>query len=79
MSEPVRPTDVEAPEIAPQDRFIAPDQPEDPAARLDQVEPDEALDEQPSEGSGQATSTDRDEVDEEVAESFPASDPPATP
>ena len=79
MTEQDRPSDIEAPEIEPQDRFISPDQPEDDATRLTETEPDPALDEEPDDrerGSRRDEAEDR--VDEESEQSFPASDPPPT-
>ena len=78
MSEQPRPTDIEAPEIEPQDRFIAPQQPEDQAQRLDDVEPDPALEEgedDPASEPGPEPAGDK--VDRESEQSFPASDPPS--
>lgn len=81
MPDPDRPSDIEAPEIEPQDRFITPDQPEDDASRLASAEPDPALEEQPEDPprapAGPDPATDDEKRDQEVEQSFPASDPPA--
>lgn len=76
MTDGPDPSDIEAPEIEPQDRFIAPDQPEDQGKRLEGTQPDPALEEKEPESEREERAGE-DRVDESGEESFPASDPPA--